>query len=140
MNKISVCFITFCFIFGCASVKKVAVIEQGKDIRISAHESGSLLIDLQTPSFEGSKKGRIVSSVSYAIDSDGNKHNLTSESFQYAHDYPKPKAYTSYLVWLKKPYDKVRTNWYNSVWSIHVVHKSERGFEVFETTIELNDG
>ena len=140
MKKILVCFITLFFIFGCASAKKVAVIEQRKGIRISAHESGSLLINLQTPSFTSSKKGRIVSSVSYAIDSDGNKYNLTSESFQYAHDYLKPKAFASYLVWLKEPYSKVRTNWYNSVWSIHVVLKPERGFEVFETTIKLNDG
>ena len=130
----------FLFLFGCASLKNVAIIQQNKDIRVSARKDGSLLVNLPTSTFEWLKKGKIDSDMSYAVDKDGNKYFLHAEPFQIAHDHPKPTSFTSDIVWLASPESSDRMPWYNSVWSIKIVLKSGRGLDIFNSKFELNDG
>ena len=140
MKKLSAYFFIVLFLFGCSSVKNIRVLQQEKDIRIYPHKNGSLLINLQTPSFDREKKGTIDTSNSYAMDKNGIKYQLSIKPFEVAHNHPKPTVFTSDFVWLVSPINRARLNWYNSVWSIHIVLKSERGTDIFESTFELNDG
>jgi hypothetical protein len=139
IKNITIILLPLFIAFGCATTKNVIITDQNDDIEIYAKEDGSLLICLPTPTIDWEKKGIIISNLSYAIDSDGKKYNLTGEPFEIAHASPKPTNYTSDFVWLVAAKNHSKMEWYNSVWLIHLVLRSDRGDDIFDTTFELND-
>ncbi len=141
MKNYIFCFFIIILLFGCTSTQKLIVLQsQNDDVRIYHRRDGSLLLNLPTHTFEWEKKGKIVSGMSYAIDGKGKKYNLATEPFQIAHNHPKPTTYTSDILWLTSPTkSNVKLAWYNNIWEIHVVLKSQNEVDTFEIKFEVSD-
>ena len=140
VNRIIIFVFVLLGLSGCASLKNITIIQQNKDIRVSTRKDGSLLVNLQTSTSEWAKKGEIDSDMSFAVDKNGNKYHLQTEPFQIAHDHPKSTSFTADIVWLTSPENNDKMPWFNSVWSIHIVLRSERGIDIFKSKFDLNDG